>query len=183
MQMRIAAVNGFHEFIIAKNQYLLTNCDSKLIEKYINTFVIITSPIIPHFAEHVWKNIMKKDKMIWPKTTMKKSEIIILLKQEKLINYIVNIIKKKKDVQLYIADRKVTYYADISSRKNDHKELIKFIKTNKLNLQYIMSNLDKFDNWYNEYEFVRDNLHYLETIAKCTIHLCIDNNCVIPRLG
>jgi len=52
---------GFHEMLIHRDQYR-TKCESKLVninysimKQYVEIFLLINQPIIPHFVEHVWE--------------------------------------------------------------------------------------------------------------------------------
>ena len=78
MSFREALKAAWFEMLNLKEQYrVLTEgvgMHRDLISKYIETIVIIMSPITPHFCEHAWSNILNKQGLVmdakWPKFTV-----------------------------------------------------------------------------------------------------------------
>ncbi len=74
MAFREALKASWFELLNLKEQYrLLTEgvgMHKDVIQKYCEVVTVIMSPITPHFCEHVWSNILKKDGLVmdapWP---------------------------------------------------------------------------------------------------------------------
>lgn len=72
-----ACKNGFHELLNARDRYL-NACTTlnvpihkELFLRFVEVVAIIMSPIIPHFCEHVWREVLGKSGSVtrqpWPK--------------------------------------------------------------------------------------------------------------------
>jgi leucyl-tRNA synthetase len=57
---------AFHELTNAKDRYVLasttlnTPMNKKILERYLEVQAVLMAPIIPHFSEHVWRDLLKK---------------------------------------------------------------------------------------------------------------------------
>ena len=59
---RDAMKYGFYEMIGVGNKYCQgKSIKKKLLEWYVEVSALCVAPICPHFAEHVWKNLLKKE--------------------------------------------------------------------------------------------------------------------------
>eukprot|EP01006_Ploeotia_vitrea_P036177 TRINITY_DN65982_c6_g1_i1.p1 TRINITY_DN65982_c6_g1~~TRINITY_DN65982_c6_g1_i1.p1 ORF type:complete len:1168 (+),score=769.25 TRINITY_DN65982_c6_g1_i1:141-3506(+) len=63
MQFHEALRVGFFEFINARDLYRAAaeSMNRRLIDRYIEAFVVMLSPIAPHIAQHIWQSVMKRD--------------------------------------------------------------------------------------------------------------------------
>ena len=76
MLYREVVIQGFHELLRCRDRYrdMAKGCEGMhlgLLMKFVNIFIHIMSPIIPHFCEHIWRELLgNKDSSItfqqWP---------------------------------------------------------------------------------------------------------------------
>ena len=74
MSFRIALKAAWFEMLNLKEQYRVmtegVGMHASLVSKFCQTICIVMSPITPHFCEHVWSSILKKDNLVmnasWP---------------------------------------------------------------------------------------------------------------------
>ena len=74
MAFREALKAGWFELLNLKEQYrVLTEgvgMHRSLIHKYIESVAVVMAPITPHFCEHIWSNLLKRDGLVmdasWP---------------------------------------------------------------------------------------------------------------------
>lgn len=100
---------GVYEFQAAKDAYQIacteTGMHKDLIMRYIETQALLLSPITPHWSEHIWGTLLKKEGLIvntlFPKPTAEVNEVL-----EAATRYIRKIIKAIRDAELNLVKKK-----------------------------------------------------------------------------
>lgn len=86
MRFRDVVVNGYHELQKARDRYREITKGSSgmhplLVRKFIDCFTLLMSPIIPHFCEHVWRNVLHHKSSVtlqpWPVTNVSVNSAIL----------------------------------------------------------------------------------------------------------
>ncbi|CEI98029.1 Putative Leucyl-tRNA synthetase [Rhizopus microsporus] len=100
---------GVYEFQAAKDAYQIacteTGMHKDLIMRYIETQALLLSPITPHWSEHIWGTLLKKEGLIvntlFPKPTAEVNEVL-----EAATRYIRKTIKAIRDAELNLVKKK-----------------------------------------------------------------------------
>lgn len=118
---------GFHELMNARDRYIAV-CNVEqigihlpLIEKWIEVFCIVTSPVIPHFTDYVYRNILKK-----PHSILKASWPV-------LKKYDASIVDAKNYIDNLLHSARVTLDQELNPKKkkpNDTKKSFKSVVLN-----------------------------------------------------
>ncbi|ORE03939.1 leucyl-tRNA synthetase [Rhizopus microsporus var. microsporus] len=100
---------GVYEFQAAKDAYQIacteTGMHKDLIMRYIETQALLLSPITPHWSEHIWRTLLKKESLIvnalFPKPSAEVNEVL-----EAATRYIRKTIKAIRDAELNLVKKK-----------------------------------------------------------------------------
>lgn len=65
MQFRMVLNTAFHELTNEFSQYKLncgdTNVHADVVHRYLEVLTLLMMPLAPHFSEHMWQNVLKKE--------------------------------------------------------------------------------------------------------------------------
>lgn len=64
MQFRLVLNSGYHELTSEYSQYkqyMSNDVHADVVRRYYEVLTLLLTPIAPHFAEHMWQNILKKE--------------------------------------------------------------------------------------------------------------------------
>ncbi|CAO3660097.1 unnamed protein product [Rhizopus stolonifer] len=125
--------NGCYEFQAAKDAYQVASTEvgmhKDLIMRYIETQTLLLSPITPHWSEHVWGTVLKKEGLVvnasFPKPTAPVDEIL-----EAATRYIRRTTKAIRDAELnLIKKKKKGKTAETEYKPTEDKSLKIFVAT------------------------------------------------------
>ncbi|KAI7892102.1 leucyl-tRNA synthetase [Mucor mucedo] len=129
---REALKYGVYELQAAKDAYQLACTEGgmhkDLVFRYIETQTLVLSPITPHWSEHMWRNILKKDSLVvdarFPKATAPVDQSL-----DEATRYIRKTTKSIRDAELNLMKKKKGKVAVNEFKQNEPKSLKIFAAT------------------------------------------------------
>lgn len=129
---REALKYGVYELQAAKDAYQLACTEGgmhkDLVFRYIETQTLVLSPITPHWSEHMWRNVLKKDSLVvnalFPKATAPVDQSL-----DEANRYIRKTTKSIRDAELNLMKKKKGKVAVNEFKQNEPKSLKIFVAT------------------------------------------------------
>ncbi|KAI7864072.1 leucyl-tRNA synthetase [Spinellus fusiger] len=159
MHYRDALKYGIFEFQAAKDYYQLASVDTgmhkDLVLRYIEFQALFMSPICPHWSEHLWTHVLKKDVLVidapFPKPTGPVNESILAA-----ADYVRRTVKSIRDAELNLLKKKKKGKASEDDYKPNSPKSLKIFVASKFPewqedcISVLKSNYDETSNKFDD---------------------------------
>lgn len=129
---REALKYGVYEMQAAKDAYQLACTEGgmhkDLVLRYIETQTLVLSPITPHWSEHMWRNVLKKDTLV-VNTLFPKASAPVDQSLDEATRYIRKTTKSIRDAELNLMKKKKGKAVANEFKSNEPKSLKVFAAT------------------------------------------------------